>query len=167
MEWAVSGLRSKSLDLPTEGSSVSHLAEEFGEPLCFTPLCITAVTIRKNLVLRYRFHTFPTESMYSDRLCDVVVSGYRSRGPGFDSRPYEIFWEVVGLERGPLSLVRTIEELTEWKSSGSGLQNRDKRPWEFVALTTKVGIKFADKRRSLGRYSPSWEANSYSAIQDS
>jgi hypothetical protein len=31
----------------------------------------------------------------------------------------------VGLERGPLSLVRIIEELLEWKSSGSGLENRD------------------------------------------
>jgi hypothetical protein len=51
----------------------------------------------------------------------VRVSGYRSTGPGFDSRRYQIFWEVVGLERGPLSLVRTIEELLEWKSSGSGL----------------------------------------------
>jgi hypothetical protein len=27
----------------------------------------------------------------------------------------------VGLERGPLSLVRITEELLEWKSSGSGL----------------------------------------------
>jgi hypothetical protein len=35
-----------------------------------------------------------------------------------------IFWEVVGLERGPLSLVRIIEELLEWKSSGSGQENR-------------------------------------------
>jgi hypothetical protein len=32
---------------------------------------------------------------------------------------------VVGLERGPLSLVRIIEELLEWKSSGSGLGNRN------------------------------------------
>jgi hypothetical protein len=31
----------------------------------------------------------------------------------------------VGLERGPLSLVSTIEELLEIKSSGSGLENRD------------------------------------------
>jgi hypothetical protein len=29
------------------------------------------------------------------------------------------------LKRGPLSLVRTIEELLEWKSSGIGLENRD------------------------------------------
>jgi hypothetical protein len=61
-----------------------------------------------------------------DRLCGLVVRvpGYRSRGPGFDSRRYQIFWEVVGLERGPLSLVRIIEELLEWKSSGCGLEIR-------------------------------------------
>ena len=43
-----------------------------------------------------------------DRLCGLVVrvSGYRYRGLGFDSRRYQIFWVVVGLERGPLSLVR-------------------------------------------------------------
>jgi hypothetical protein len=59
-------------------------------------------------------------------LCGLVVSvpGYRSRGPGFDSRCYQIFWEVVGLERGPLSLVRIIEELLEWEISGSGQENR-------------------------------------------
>jgi hypothetical protein len=45
----------------------------------------------------------------------VNVPGYRSRGPGFDSRRYQIFWEVVGLERGPLSPVRIIEELLERK----------------------------------------------------
>jgi hypothetical protein len=33
--------------------------------------------------------------------------------------------EAVGLERGPLSLVRIIEELLERKSSGSGLENRN------------------------------------------
>jgi hypothetical protein len=60
-----------------------------------------------------------------DRLCGLVVRvpGYRSWGTGFDSRCYQIFWEVMGLERGPLSFVRIIEELLEWKSSGSGLGN--------------------------------------------
>jgi hypothetical protein len=29
---------------------------------------------------------------------------------GFDSRCYQIFWEVVGLEWDPLSLVSTAEE---------------------------------------------------------
>ena len=52
-----------------------------------------------------------------DRLGGLVVrvSGYRYRGPGFDPRRYQIFWLVVGLERGPLSLVKSIEELLEWK----------------------------------------------------
>jgi hypothetical protein len=50
-----------------------------------------------------------------DRLCGLVVRvpGYRSRGPGFDSQRYQIFWEVVGLERDPLTFVRRIEELLE------------------------------------------------------
>jgi hypothetical protein len=41
----------------------------------------------------------------------------------FDSRRYLIFWEVVGLERGPFSLVSTSEELLERKSSCSGPEN--------------------------------------------
>jgi hypothetical protein len=45
----------------------------------------------------------------------VRVRGYSSRGPGFDSRRYQIFWEVVGMDRGPLSLVRITEELLERK----------------------------------------------------
>jgi hypothetical protein len=45
----------------------------------------------------------------------------------------------VGLERGPLSLVRITEELPERKSSGSGLENR---------LTT-VGIRCADHATPL------------------
>jgi hypothetical protein len=35
--------------------------------------------------------------------------------PGLDSRRYQIFWEVVGLARGPLSLVSTVEGLLEKK----------------------------------------------------
>jgi hypothetical protein len=63
----------------------------------------------------------------SGRLCGLVVRvlGYRSRGPGFDSRRYQIFYEVVGLDRGPLSLVRITDDILEWKSSGSGVQNRN------------------------------------------
>jgi hypothetical protein len=65
----------------------------------------------------------------------------------FDSRRYQIFGEAVDLER-PLSLVSTIEELLERKSSVSGLENREyihrdpsHRPrgtlyWQKLALTS-------------------------------
>jgi hypothetical protein len=43
----------------------------------------------------------------------------------FDPRDYQIFWEVVGLERVPLSVVSTIEELLGRKSSGFGLENQE------------------------------------------
>jgi hypothetical protein len=48
-------------------------------------------------------------SLFNDGLCGLVVTipGYRSRG------------------RGPLSLVRIIEEPLEWKCSGFGLENRN------------------------------------------
>jgi hypothetical protein len=51
-----------------------------------------------------------------DRLCGLVVRvlGYRSRDPGFDSRALQKK-KVVGLERGPLSLVSTTEELLDRK----------------------------------------------------
>jgi hypothetical protein len=45
----------------------------------------------------------------------VRVSGYRSKGPGFDTRPYQIFWEVGGSGTGS---TQPFEELLEWKSSG-------------------------------------------------
>jgi hypothetical protein len=81
-------------------------------------------------------------SMLFDRPCGLVVRvlGYRSWDLGFDSRRYQIFWEVVGLERGPLSLVRIIEELLEWKSSGL----RSRKP-----KLTAVGIRCADHAKPL------------------
>jgi hypothetical protein len=39
----------------------------------------------------------------------------------FNSRRYQIFQEVMGLEQGQLSLMSTIEELLRRNSSGSGL----------------------------------------------
>jgi hypothetical protein len=64
----------------------------------------------------------------------AIVPGYRSRGPGFDSRRYQIFWEVVVLERDPLSPVSIIEELLGRKSSGFDLETEN----------TDMGIHCAD-----------------------
>jgi hypothetical protein len=88
-------------------------------------------------------------------------SGQRSRlqiqRTRFDSRRHQIFLEVVGLKRGPLSLRSTIEELPERKSSSSGLENRDycrSDPQHWPRDTPlKVGNNVAYKRWLLGRYS--------------
>jgi hypothetical protein len=98
--------------------------------LCCMPWCCLA-----SHFIDCRF--FNSSGHVWDRVCGLVVRvpGYRSRGPGFDSRRYHIFWEVVGLEWGSLSLVSITKELFEWKSSGSG----SRKP-----RLTAVGIRCAD-----------------------
>jgi hypothetical protein len=98
----------------------------------------------------YSSFNITRQSTQGDRLCGLVVTvpGCRSRGPGFDSQRYQIFRVVVGLERGPLSLVSTTEELLGRKSSCSGLESRDYglgiRQADHVA---EVSTNFADKLR--------------------
>jgi hypothetical protein len=81
------------------------------------------------------------------------------QGSEFDSRSYQIFWVVVSLERGPLSLVSTTEELLERKSSDSGTEIEitavgDPPRWlRDTPLSAKVSTNFAYKQRSPGRYS--------------
>jgi hypothetical protein len=55
----------------------------------------------------------------------VTVPGYRSRDHWFNSRRYQMFREVVGLERGPLSLVIITEDLLNGKVEALGVENRD------------------------------------------
>jgi hypothetical protein len=59
--------------------------------------------------------TFCIVMWKGDRLCGLVIRvlDYRCRGPGFGSRTLQK--KVVGLERGPLSLVSTTEELLDRK----------------------------------------------------
>jgi hypothetical protein len=73
---------------------------------------------------------------------------------GFDSWHYQIFWQAVSLERGPLSLVSTIEELLGRGSSGSSLEIENTAMGICCAdHATLVSTNFADKRRSFRPYS--------------
>jgi hypothetical protein len=75
--------------------------------------------------------------MNKDRLFgpEVRAPGCKSRSPGSDSRRYQMFCEVVSLERGPLNLVSITEELIEWRISCSGSRS---------SRLTAVGIRCAD-----------------------
>jgi hypothetical protein len=88
-----------------------------------------------------------------------------------DCLRYHIFWEVVGLERGPFGLVSTIEELLARKSNCSSLESRnygrrDLPLWlRNTPPSAKVGINFADKRRprwGVGSSIPCEPASSWS-----
>jgi hypothetical protein len=63
--------------------------------------------------------------LYPDRLCGLVVRVLATdpEVPGSIHGHYKKKI-VVGLERGPLSLVSTNEELLGRNSSGSGLKSR-------------------------------------------
>jgi hypothetical protein len=76
--------------------------------------------------LRINMHDFAW-ALLKCNLCGLVVRVpiYRYRDPGFGSQRYQIFWEIVGLELGPLSLVSTTEELLGRNSSGSGLETQE------------------------------------------
>jgi hypothetical protein len=58
----------------------------------------------------------------------------------------------VGLERCPLSLVNTIEEVLERKKIAAPVQKTQNTALR-IRHADHVGTNLADKRRSLGRYS--------------
>jgi hypothetical protein len=70
-----------------------------------------------------------SEMLFRKKLPPLWSSGQSSwlqiQRCGVHSRRYQIFREVLSLERGPLCLMSTIEELLERKRSGSGLEIRE------------------------------------------
>jgi hypothetical protein len=72
-------------------------------------------------------HILSSYRLNEDRLCGLVVRlpGCKPRGPGFDSRLYQILWVAVGLERGSLSPCEDKWGVTWKKIRGSGLENWD------------------------------------------
>jgi hypothetical protein len=73
----------------------------------YVPVTVSTMV---NVRLIYILYIYTT-----DRLCVLVVRvlGYRSGGPG--SIPGTTRKKIVGLKRGPLSLVSTTEELLDIK----------------------------------------------------
>jgi hypothetical protein len=91
-------------------------------PRMFNDIASTAehsVEYDKKTLLFWYSETFQSHEHYYygparySRLCGLMVRvpGCRSRVHGFDSRPYQIFWEVVGLERGQLNLVSVTKDI--------------------------------------------------------
>jgi hypothetical protein len=75
---------------------------------------------------KWNGHNFESLFYHGPPLWSSSQSSWlQSQRSVFDSRRYKIFWDAVGLERGPLSLVSTIEELPERNSSASGLENQE------------------------------------------
>jgi hypothetical protein len=58
------------------------------------------VTIYTTFFNIYKLSILSKIVFMGDRLCGLVVRvyGYRSRGPGFDSRHFQVLWEAVGLD---------------------------------------------------------------------
>jgi hypothetical protein len=72
-------------------------------------LCVeTIVRDRDYQMLLSHFHWLPL-------WCSGKRSWPQIQRSGFDTRRQQIFWKVVGLQRGLLSLVSTNEELLEKK----------------------------------------------------
>jgi hypothetical protein len=81
--------------------------------------------VARNINIIYRIYICYVEESRLPLWSSCQSSWLQIQRSGFDSRRYQICWELVGPERSPLSFVSTTEELLERKISGSCLENRE------------------------------------------
>jgi hypothetical protein len=92
----------------------------------------------------------------SSRHCRCVlvvrILGYRFSSLWYGFRRYKIFREIVGLERGALSLVMIIEKIFEWQVAARGIKCWDQRAYESFAWPhyTIYTQKFSGPSRTSG-----------------
>jgi hypothetical protein len=113
------------LDNPLDKGTQNRASAGISIACCILPLRVCR-RVSQETSRRYVPNLY--SAVYSwDRLCDQSF-WLQIQMSGFDSRGYQIFWEVVGLERGPLSLVSAIEELFERKKQRLRSRNPRIRP---------------------------------------
>jgi hypothetical protein len=114
--------------LNNAAASYSEMSAPIQQTACLHLNAVARTTnfINSAVTILTPFHWLPIFHIYGPPLWSSGHSSWlQIQRSGFDSRHYQIFWEVVGLEWGPLSLVSTTEELLGRNSSGSSLENRD------------------------------------------
>jgi hypothetical protein len=103
---------------------------------------LTLIPVKKTWWLRWPFSTcksvkYAVLSDWPPLWSSGQSSWLQIQRSGFNSWRYQSFWEVVGVELGPLSLMSTIEELLGRRNCGSGQET-----WEYgrrgsIVLTTQ------------------------------
>jgi hypothetical protein len=111
---------------PTEGNIAFHAKNVHSKGLC--PVYFTQIVTQNCKKLKNE--PIMKFTIIYVHLCPPLWSNDQSfwlqiQRSGFASQPYHIFWELMGLERGLLSVISTTEELLGRKSSGSSLENRE------------------------------------------
>jgi hypothetical protein len=101
---------------------------------------------RRNLPQCHFFHHI------FHRLCGLVIRvlGYRSGGPKFDSR-HNQKKKVVGLERGPLCLVCTTEELLDRKVAALVGRRDPSRHADHVASFIRKSWRLLRRQAAVAR----------------
>jgi hypothetical protein len=124
-KWCILGIRTEKLGMYAIYPLFSCNVIYFSEGRWNATILHEATLLRQCICTQYRLVCLTLVTGFLAVRLPLWPSGQSIQRSGFNSQCYQIFWEVVSLERSPPSLVSAVEELLERKSSGSGLENWD------------------------------------------